>query len=299
MSVHAAPVSPLTPADCDLRDFRFMPLDVLRLRDSDLSALETPEACWAAVQLWGAAWHQVPAASLPDDDRILAQLAGYGRVVKEWLRVKAGALRGFVRCTDGRLYHPVVAEKAIEAWESKIERKWRTECARIKKRNQRTGENVSLPELDDFKASLLAVVPRDIPPMSHEPPEDVPRDSDHVSPECPQGNSLQGTGIGTGTGTGTLKERKKEPSVPTKDVSRGTRIPADWAPSDIDRAFAIKHRVRDVDLMAEHFLNYWLAKSGPRALKRDWTATWRNWVLKDAELRARPADDAYIRSNIQ
>ena len=32
---------PLVPADVDLRDFGFMPLDVLRLRDSDMMALAT------------------------------------------------------------------------------------------------------------------------------------------------------------------------------------------------------------------------------------------------------------------
>lgn len=49
---------PMVPEDCDLADFAFMPLDVARLRDSDLAANETPEACWAAVLLWSAAWHR-------------------------------------------------------------------------------------------------------------------------------------------------------------------------------------------------------------------------------------------------
>jgi hypothetical protein len=45
-----APLAPpLTPADCDLRDFEFMPLSVVRLRDSDMAALQSPEECWAAV----------------------------------------------------------------------------------------------------------------------------------------------------------------------------------------------------------------------------------------------------------
>lgn len=111
---------PLTPATCDLSDFDFMPLDVRRLRDSELASYETPEACWAAVLLWGAAWHEVPAASLPDDDRVLAQKAGYGRHVPAWKKVREGALRGFVKCDDGRLYHPVVAEKALEALLEKL-----------------------------------------------------------------------------------------------------------------------------------------------------------------------------------
>ncbi len=110
----------LTPNDCDLRDFPFMPLDVVRLRDSAISAISTGDEFRCAVLLWCASWHQVPAASLPDDDIVLSQLAGFGRVVEEWKRVREGALRGWVKCDDGRLYHPVVAEKANEAWESRI-----------------------------------------------------------------------------------------------------------------------------------------------------------------------------------
>lgn len=152
-----AGVAPLTPADCDLQDFPFMPLDVARLRDSDLAADESPEACWAAVLLWSASWHQVPAASIPDNDNWIAKQAGYaqrGKIAREWASVRAGALRGWVRCTDGRLYHPVVAEKARDAWQAKLEQRWRTECARIKKHNDRhEGANVPRPTFEEWIAA--------------------------------------------------------------------------------------------------------------------------------------------------
>lgn len=118
---------PLTPADCDLRGMLFMPLDVRRLTSSDFAALSTAEEFKAAVLLWCAAWEQVPAASLPDDDRLLAHLSGAGT---RWRKVKAGALRGWIRCADGRLYHPVVAEKARIAWEARLAQRARTEAAR-------------------------------------------------------------------------------------------------------------------------------------------------------------------------
>ncbi len=110
--------APLTPLDCDLRDFAFMPPDVACLRDSDLAIQVGAEESRAAVLLWCGAWHQVPAASLPDDDKALAALAGYGRVVAEWRKYRDGALYGWVKCDDGRLYHPVVAEKARDAWQA-------------------------------------------------------------------------------------------------------------------------------------------------------------------------------------
>lgn len=112
---------PLVPAHVDLRDFPFMPLDVARLRDSAIVDSISGEEFRAAILLWCASWHQVPAGSLPDDPRQLSKFAGYGRVVSEWEKVAEGALYGWVKCSDGRWYHPVIAEKAIEAWEKKAE----------------------------------------------------------------------------------------------------------------------------------------------------------------------------------
>ena len=109
--------TPLTPPDCDLRDFLYMPLDVARMLDSDLFALTNGDEFKAAIALWCKAWVQVPAASLPNDDRVLAHLSGAG---SKWKKVKEMALRGFILCDDGRLYHPVVAEKAMEAWGKRV-----------------------------------------------------------------------------------------------------------------------------------------------------------------------------------
>lgn len=105
---------PLVPAEVDLRGFSGFVLDVDRLLASELVALGKPEECWAAVMLWCRAWKQQPPASLPDDDRILAVFSGAG---SRWPKVKEMALRGFVKCADGRLYHRVLAEEANKAWE--------------------------------------------------------------------------------------------------------------------------------------------------------------------------------------
>jgi hypothetical protein len=196
---------PFTPADCDLRAFQFMPLDVTRLRDSDLAALESPEACWAAVLLWCASWHQLPAASLPDDDRVLSQLAGFGRVVKEWLRVRAGALRGWIKCKDGRLYHPVVAEKALEAWAGRYKQRHKTECARIKKHNQRHGTTIPFPSLDEFMSpDYVDPTKGDTaylsPGTTQQCPQEVPRETPSKGQGEGQGYVNQSSGITTGGG---------------------------------------------------------------------------------------------------
>jgi hypothetical protein len=177
-----------------------MPLDIQRLRDSDLAAESTPEECWAALLLWGAAWQQVPAASLPDNDRVLANLAGYGRVVEAWLKVRAGALRNFILCSDGRLYHPVVAEKALTAWTGKLTQRWRTECARIKKDNERNGRSNPMPSLDQF------LFERGLTPTSGSSEVTCPPRQLILSlgtpPTCPEGHDIQEKGKGKGKGKG-------------------------------------------------------------------------------------------------
>lgn len=146
--------NPMVPANVVLRDFEFMPLDVVRLRDSDLVTESSAEEFRAAVLLWCAAWHQAPAASLPDSDRSLAKLAGYGMDVDSWMRVRAGALRGFKLCDDGRLYHHLMAQKAIEAWEGKLRYRHKRECERIKKAAQRAQIDAVYPSFDEWKQHL-------------------------------------------------------------------------------------------------------------------------------------------------
>lgn len=176
---------PLTPPDCDLTDFPHMQLDVARLRNSDMALSQTPDACWSAVLLWSASWHQIPAASLPDDDCILSNLAGYGRVVREWRKVKAGALHGWVKCGDGRLYHKVVADKANKAWEEKLRQRWMTECARIRKHADRHGIELTPPTFEEWKAAGR--------PVGHALPISV---TPETTPNCPdavpQDNASQG-----------------------------------------------------------------------------------------------------------
>lgn len=117
---------PLVAPEVDLRDFGYMPLDALRLRDSEIAIEASPEVFRASVLLWCAAWHQVPAGSLPDKDKTLAE---YSRAGARWPRIRDEVLARWVRCSDGRLYHPVVAEKAREAQAAKDAQRARTKAA--------------------------------------------------------------------------------------------------------------------------------------------------------------------------
>lgn len=231
---------PMTPADCDLQDFSWFALDVVRLRDSDLAANETPEACWAALLLWAASWHQVPAASIPDDDKWIAKAAGYmarGKIDKAWADVRDGALRGFVKCADGRLYHPVMAEKAREAWIGKLRQRWATEAARIKKFNQRHDTTHQVPEFEDWLAGGCPCGQplsgaRDKRQMSQgtQPkcPQGqvigVPKDDPPMSPECPSKTGSKGEGEGDRyINTESIRQSGSTGQQPVDDYS-----PRDW-----------------------------------------------------------------------
>jgi hypothetical protein len=109
---------PMTPQDADMTGFDDMPFEFRRFARSDLVAQSSAEGIVAAIYLWGTSWHEKPAGSLTNDDRTLAQAAGYGRAVDAWLAVRDEAIRGWVECSDGRLYHPVVAEKVRDSWQS-------------------------------------------------------------------------------------------------------------------------------------------------------------------------------------
>ena len=128
---------PLTPSDCDLRGMEWMPLYGDRLLSSETWLEAGPEGRCAALALWWASWKQCPAGSLADSDRVLCQIAGYGMAIKSWHAIKEEAMRGWVKCSDGRLYHPVVCELADEAYARRVKDRQRKE----KWRNGKMGQN--------------------------------------------------------------------------------------------------------------------------------------------------------------
>lgn len=145
---------PLTPVDCDLRGLKFMPLDVQMVRDSTLTAKAGPDAFRAAVILWCAAWTQVPAASLPDDDEELAHLCGYGFAPKEWKKIRTWALHKFVKCSDGRLYHPIIAKEALDAWPRRQAHQEATTGEKTRKEREREERKRMFAELAEIGVNL-------------------------------------------------------------------------------------------------------------------------------------------------
>ena len=108
-------------------------LNVERLMASELVALSSHEVIAAALLLWCRAWKQMPAASLPDDERVIAAFAKLP--LARFRKLAKQIMRGFIKCSDGRWYHSILAESARSAFERKqaFRHKRETEAERLRK----------------------------------------------------------------------------------------------------------------------------------------------------------------------
>jgi hypothetical protein len=136
---------PLVPADTNTQQMPGFILDVDKLLLSNLWILSTGEAFKAAVGLWCRAWKEIPAGSLPDDDQLLSAYSGAG---SNWPAIRDMALRGFIKCSDSRLYHKTLCEDAARASRKQQEYKDRTRAA-TQARQSRRNDQRDVPRNDE------------------------------------------------------------------------------------------------------------------------------------------------------
>lgn len=147
---------PFVSVDIDVRALDSFMLNVEQMLASELWALSTGEEFKAAFSLWMRAWKQIPAGSLPKDEKILAAFSGSGR---RWKNVREMALRGFVECSDGRLYHKVLCGDVRRAAQKMAERHERTKAAtEARKRLSSKDRDVNRNELRDDERDVLPTV---------------------------------------------------------------------------------------------------------------------------------------------
>ena len=84
--------------------------------------------------------------------------------------------------------------------------------------------------------------------------------------------------------TAGAEENTQKNNQKNTQEGRATRIPdpfhvtaamREWAAAEVPGV--------DVDRSTRTFVDYWRAESGSKAAKRDWVATWRNWLRRDAD----------------
>ena len=137
-------LEPLTSPGTDLRHGAVFEVDIINLLHSEFLHLATNEELGAAAKLCLRSLFQVPAGSLPNNEVVLAQAAGYDHRKKAWQRVRAMALYGWALCSDGRLYHQETARMVFAFLVEEDTRKWAEEernSARTRRsRKARTAE---------------------------------------------------------------------------------------------------------------------------------------------------------------
>lgn len=74
--------------------------------------------------------------------------------------------------------------------------------------------------------------------------------------------------------------QKTTPKYNTKDNNnKATRLPDDWiAPQEYIDFCNSERPDLNANLIADQFKDYWISVAGSKGLKRNWIATWRNWV---------------------
>ena len=117
-----------------------------------------------------------------------------------------------------------------------------------------------------------------------------PRPFDDLSP--PESSLVESKGVES---RGEVQERGSSPTGSPDELAlgqvnghkpkpnkRGTRLPADWQPSEAERRLAIEHGL-DLNRVLAEFRDYWVAIPGSKGLKLDWDATFRNRVRQLAD----------------
>lgn len=90
-----------------------------------------------------------------------------------------------------------------------------------------------------------------------------------------------------------------KPAAATSASSRGTRLPDDWTPDEELSSWTLRAGLtaETARYELEKFRDYWHGLSGTRAVKKDWGATWRNWVRKASEQRSRNGSESHYERN--
>lgn len=108
--------APLAPPEVDLSRLAYFPLYIAKLQKSKawLLCKRMPTLTRPLINLWLYAWQQRPAGSIEDDDDVLAEACGLD--FDPFQDLREHLLRGWVKCSDGRLYLPAMVPMVEDGW---------------------------------------------------------------------------------------------------------------------------------------------------------------------------------------
>ncbi|MBI4695542.1 MAG: DUF1376 domain-containing protein [Gammaproteobacteria bacterium] len=245
---------------------------------SELFALSTGDEFKAAVALWCRAWVQTPPGSLPDDDRVLAAFSG---ARESWPAVRDMALRGFVKCSDGRLYHTTLCEDVLRAAESRDQH-----AARVQNKNERQARwrerlkvvSAALREkgIKPPRGASLETLEGLLEASTHDIGVGVYRDA-HVD-----GGEIGCKGNRKGNISNTQREIRSPRARDSADalfpLSLDFEIPKDWLTWARGQRADLHHE--EIYAAAEKFRSHHAARSHART-RAGWESEWRKWVVNE------------------
>lgn len=154
--------------------------------------------------------------------------------------------------------------------------------------------------------AVLFGSPTDIPPHAT---DDMPGDDTSRRADIPRHDRVTSPGM-TGdiprhdrrgmpgdARTSPIEQPMEQSSGRARDASRantaGTRLQNPFTVPEAWIAWAVEHHP-DVDhqLEAAKFTDFWHAKAGAGGVKRDWPATWRNWIRNVRPTHGQPKGGA-------
>lgn len=143
--------APPYPADTQSKGWWFN-VDMPRIRQSDTWALCPREIRPWLLLLWCTAWDQRPCGSLPADPLLIAARIDMPETL--FITHQLAMLRGWVRHTDGKLYHAVITEQVLHVIAMR-------ERDRLRKAGKRKTEKQDLAEYvraDSARSPTVSVV---------------------------------------------------------------------------------------------------------------------------------------------
>jgi hypothetical protein len=174
------------PGDVDVSDMPHMPLlDPLLMKSRAWLRAKHwrgngPGLAFVLLNLWTAAFREVPAGSLEDHDDLLADAARVDIAI--WREIKAEALQGW-HLHAGRWCHPKVSELAWNLWQSRLGarhenafKSWRMQAKRASDKGVEPP-----PPPGDFQEWLAATYPGTCAYIAAQDAKCVPHKSDCVT----------------------------------------------------------------------------------------------------------------------
>lgn len=119
-ALHHRLPAPLVGAEVKLRNssgWTVHPQDLKDALSGRTSYIRVMKMCLAVNS-----WHSLPPGSLPNNDNAIFDIGAWG-TRRQFARDRDEILDLWILCSDGRLYHPIVAADALRCWTSGYRRR--------------------------------------------------------------------------------------------------------------------------------------------------------------------------------